>query len=161
MGDFLSDTILFVEDLKDSEIKFYLESHIIIENIIDITFIDDPSQIINKEDFCQILSVDLLNEDKNAVLSAIEEYEKLNYVLAAEPSYYYGVVEDSTPNDDLFSNQWGLNGVNGIDADLAWDFTVGDTSPSIKVGIFENNVQYGFYRRSATIAGQTINFWGW
>ena len=27
--------------------------------------------------------------------------------------------------------------------------------------IFENNVQYGFYRRSATIAGQTINFWGW
>ena len=27
--------------------------------------------------------------------------------------------------------------------------------------IFENNVQYGFYRRSATIAGQTINYWGW
>lgn len=27
--------------------------------------------------------------------------------------------------------------------------------------LFDNNVQYGFYRRSATIAGQTIHFWGW
>ena len=141
IDDFLTDTILFIEYLNVDEILCNLENYIIIENIIDLTFIDNPNQIVNSDDFCQILSVDLLNEDKKSVLAAINEYEKLDYILAAEPSYNYDVVEFSTPDDELFPEQWGLNGINGIDADLAWNFTTGAVNPPVKVGIFEKNVQ--------------------
>lgn len=141
--DFLLDNILYIEDLNAEEIDYHLEHNdIIIESINDITFINNPSQIVNKDDFCQILSVDLLNEDKSDVLRAIKVFEKLNYVEAAEPSYYYDVVDQSTPDDDLFLDQWGLNGLDGIDAELAWDFTTGYLNPIIKVGIFEKNIQF-------------------
>lgn len=139
--DFLSENILYVDNLSENEKLKFLETKIIIENIRDITFIENPAQITNRDNFCQILCVDLLNENKSDVLFAIDEFKKLEFVLAAEPSYNYEVVYDSIPNDALFSQQWGLNGTYGIDVESAWKFTNGYTNPPIKVGIFEKNVQ--------------------
>ena len=68
--------------------------------------------------------------------------KNLNFVEAAEPSYYYDVINDSTPDDNFFYDQWGLNGSYGIDADLAWNFTNGYLNPTIKIGIFERNIQF-------------------
>ena len=141
--DFLINNILYIEDLTDEEIQFHLANNdIIIENIEDITYINEPDRIVNRDDFCQIILIDLLNENKEVVLIAINELENLNFVEAAEPSYYYDVINDSTPDDNLFYNQWGLNDSYGIDADLAWDFTNGYLNPIIKVGIFERNIQF-------------------
>lgn len=82
----------------------------------------------------------MLNENKSDVLFAIEEFKKLEFVLAAEPSYNYEVVYDSTPNDALFSQQWGLNETYGIDVESAWKFTNGYTNPIIKIGIYESHL---------------------
>lgn len=141
--DFLINNILYIEDLTDEEIQFHLANNdIIIENIEDITYINKPDRIVNRDDFCQIISIDLLNENKEVVLIAINELKNLNFVEAAEPSYYYDVINDSTPDDNFFYDQWGLNGSYGIDADLAWNFTNGYLNPTIKIGIFERNIQF-------------------
>ena len=113
-----------------------------IDRIEDLTYIKDPSKITDRENFRQIIAVYLENESKQDVLDVIEEYQKLDYVLAAEPSYNYETVSNSIPNDSFYSRQWGLDTTSsGIRARYAWDFSNGETSPRIKVGIFENNVQ--------------------
>ena len=113
-----------------------------IARIEDITYINDPSKIIDRENFQQIIAVYLENESKQDVLDVIEEYQKLDYVLAAEPSYNYETVSNSVPNDPLYYQQWGLQETSsGIRVSDAWDFSNGETSPRIKVGMFENNVQ--------------------
>lgn len=112
-----------------------------ISKIEDLTYINDPSKIIDRENFQQIIAVYLKNESKQDVLDVIKEYQKLDYVLAAEPSYNYETVSNSIPNDTLYAQQWGLNTTGGISVGAAWQFSNGETSPRIKVGIFEHNVQ--------------------
>ena len=75
------------------------------------------------------------------MLRAIEELEQLDHVLAAEPDYNFEVTEDWAPDDTRYTDQWGLRGANGIQAEGAWDITRGEATPRIKVGIFEHNIQ--------------------
>ena len=84
IDDFKTNNIIDSSELCDD---FNIESSnkIIIENIRDLTYINDPSRIINKDEFCQVLSISLKSSSKQTVLDAIKELEKLDFVLAAEP----------------------------------------------------------------------------
>ncbi|MCL2065830.1 MAG: S8 family serine peptidase, partial [Candidatus Cloacimonetes bacterium] len=115
----------------------------VVESIEDLMYITDPSKIINRETFTQILLFELREKCKENVLQVIEDLEKLDIVLAAEPYYNFDAEDLSTPNDLMFNQQWGLRGVNGIQAENAWDLVnnFGTTNPRIKVGIFERGIQ--------------------
>ncbi|MCL2675121.1 MAG: leucine-rich repeat protein [Firmicutes bacterium] len=83
----------------------------------------------------QILTLELKVKGKEKVLEAANELSKLDIVLLAQPSYIYGVKECWTPNDPRYGEQWGLNGINGIQAEAAWDITKGNAN--VLVGVME------------------------
>lgn len=139
INDFLCNNFLYIEDIDIDNVSYILEKYIVIETISDFSYMDNLSLITDVENFCQILCVDLLNENKNFVLKAISEFKKLPYVMAAEPFYIYNIVNDSIPNDILFEEQWGLQ---DIDMNSSWNFSYGKTNPLIKVGIFEASAQF-------------------
>jgi thermitase len=68
-----------------------------------------------------------------------EDYEKLAEVEYAEPNYLYTV--SLTPNDPLFSRQYGLQrSPGGVDAVGAWDTETGDSR--ILIGLIDTGVDY-------------------
>ena len=81
------------------------------------------------------------------ISDAIAELRKQPFVEYAEPNYIYRTCV-TTPNDQYFSNQWGLNntGQTGgledadIDATEAWDIQTGDGS--IVIGVIDSGVDY-------------------
>lgn len=93
--------------------------------------------------FKQILSVQLQEESKQAVIEAIPLFEQLEGVESAEPvrtlqgSAAVAASSAQTPNDPYYDEQWGLAG-NGIDAEGAWERTKG--SASIRVGVIDSGV---------------------
>ena len=121
-----------------------------IESIKDLTYMTNPSKIVNREGFVQILSIELKENCKGNVLKAIEELEKLDMVLAAEPDYNIIAEDDlwlpssNQPNDTHFSQQWGLGAAPGaqiVGAGGAWSISTEQSDPRVKVGIFETGVQ--------------------
>lgn len=104
--------------------------------ITDLFHMNNSMNISNTDGLFQILSIELPVRGKDKVLEAIAELEKSEIVYAAEPDYNYAFVTNWTPNDTDFSiNQWGLNGLSGIDAEAAWDITRGNAN--VRVGIME------------------------
>ena len=85
-----------------------------------------------------MFTLELASHDKEKVLSAIAELQKLEMVLVAEPSYLYEVQADWAPKDPSYNEQWGLYDSYGIQAEQAWDITRGSTD--IKVGIMEGGI---------------------
>ncbi len=81
---------------------------ITIKSIEDLTYFSNLSILKKNFTFNQILSIELQEHNKQNVLDAIKELEKLDFVLAAEPSYNYGIEDDGyVPNDPYFAKQWG------------------------------------------------------
>lgn len=62
------------------------------------------------------------------------EFEKLSFVLFAQPKYIYKI--DLQYNDPIFNQQWGLTRVN---SNLAHDYSTGD--PSVVIAIVDTGVQ--------------------
>ncbi|MCL2675352.1 MAG: leucine-rich repeat protein [Firmicutes bacterium] len=129
---------------------------VVLKSVEDLTYITNPSAIIDRANFSQILAVTLRDNSKAGVLKAIEEIEKLDMVLAAEPAYNYVAVDNSeiwTPDDELFSQQWALGGENtcGIRAEQAWAITRGTAEPRIRVGLFEDGIQREIIQQGNTI----------
>ncbi|OFC70238.1 S8 family serine peptidase [Alteromonas confluentis] len=87
-----------------------------------------------------------LNIGNMGVKKAIETLKKHPAVLVAEPNYR--VKADFTPNDEFFSELWGLSnsgsdgGVAGADisAEEAWDITTG--SSDVVIGVIDTGVDY-------------------
>lgn len=127
---------MIISDNQDDEITNC--ECVILESLEDLTYIDDPSKMEDTSTFSQIFSLTITNKSKENVLKAINYLSNLYFVQCAEPSYIYETVDLWTPNDVRYSNQWGLN---HIDISNAWNFSIGNTNPRIKVGIFENNIQ--------------------
>ena len=120
----------------------------IIESVRDLTYVANPSMVKNRNNFAQILSIELRENSKENVLRAIKELEQLDHVLAAEPDYNI-VAEDlwepttNQPDDTRFSEQWGLGAAPGaqiVGANGAWSISTGQASPRIRVGIFETGL---------------------
>jgi len=143
--DFADDCVIVTLKSQYSDVNksqsFRIPENIPIESIEDLTYITNPAVITDREAFSQIFSITLRDRSKENVLRAIVELERLDHVLAAEPFYNFVAVDEWTPNDPLYNQQWGLRGVNGIQAELAWDITRGETNPRLIVGIFEDSMQ--------------------
>jgi len=74
----------------------------------------------------------------NDPFSLANELSKLPEVQYAEPWFIYPVAQDlTTPNDSLFSSQWGLE---KIGAQAAWSISQGDTS--VVIGIVDSGVEW-------------------
>ena len=135
LEDFVIENLI-ISNNPDDEISN--SECVFLESLEDLTYIDEPSKIKNTSTFSQIFSLIIKNKSKENVLKAINYLSNLYFVQCAEPSYIYETVESWTPDDTMYLNQWGLNHI-GISN--AWNFSIGNTTSRIKVGIFEKNIQ--------------------
>jgi hypothetical protein len=79
--DFKDDRVIVTLKRRYSEVnqkadvqKFRTSEHsLAIDSVEDLTYISDPSKIINKAEFAQIFSITLREHSKESVLRAIEE----------------------------------------------------------------------------------------
>lgn len=146
IDDFEISNLITLETMNNLGLSYDdVSGKIIIKNIKDLTYVDDPTIISNPDEYRQILSFELLNDSKEDVLNIINELETLDYVIAAEPIYNFSVdfEDDWLPlNDTNYDKQWGLHGTNGIQVEDAWNLVGnGNTFPKIRVGIFEGGIQ--------------------
>ncbi|MCL2488070.1 MAG: S8 family serine peptidase [Oscillospiraceae bacterium] len=99
---------------------------------------EEAEDLLNYEDFRQILEIKLDNPGKENVLMAVRELEKLDYIESAGPSYYR-YPQSTTPNDPMYGQQqWALNSSAYLNMPAAWDITTGSTA--VKVGVMEAGV---------------------
>ena len=147
--DFNDDEIIIVLDCEHSgtELKnsYYNFDEVVAElgNIdnIDINSIEELFETEDNETvsstYRRMLSLKLETSGKNNIIEAIEQLNKLDMVLSAEPQYNYSAVDSWMPEDTYYSQQWGLNGAYGINAEAAWDISKGS---GVKVGLFERGI---------------------
>lgn len=108
-------------------------------SIDDLTYMpmnsNDQEKYLQEIDFHQILRLRLEESSLNSVLTAIEELEKCDSVLLAEPDF---CVENCStiPNDPYVpSNYYGFSNPEFYDA---WDIETG--SSNVKVGIIDSGI---------------------
>ena len=110
-----------------------------ITSIDDLTYMpmteDEQNEYLEQVDFHQILKFNLEEQTPECVLTAIEELEKCEPVLSAEPDFYFE--EFSTvPNDPyIYSSYYGYYNTKFFDA---WDIETG--SSNVKVGIIDTGI---------------------
>lgn len=145
-NDFETDKIITLNTIMELNIPFEdYSDKIVINDIYDLTYLDNPNMISNPDEYRQIFLIELMNGNKEDVITVIEELETKEYIIAAEPQYMFSIDyedEELYLNDAEYGRQWGLNGVNGIQIENAWSL-IGDGSVDqrIRVGIFESGVQ--------------------
>ena len=102
---------------------------------------DSKDELSIDEDENAIIRLTLSTKSKTNVLAIAKRIQEWDKVLVAEPQYIYEAVFDWIPSDAYYSEQWGLNGSYGINAESAWNLTTGNTA--IKIGLFESGAQMG------------------
>ena len=111
------------------------------EYVKDLTVIelDDKGELpelLDAENFHQILLIKLPRDSKENILNVIHQLEKIGGIKYAGPNFF--LYPDTTPNDPGFGSQWGLGPAPGIQAPAAWDITTG--SSSVRVGIIDTGI---------------------
>lgn len=110
-----------------------------ITSIDDLTYMpmteDEQKEYLEQVNFHQILKFNLDEQSPECVLTAIEELEKCDSVLSAEPDFY--LEEFSTvPNDPgVPTNYYGFSKPKFYNA---WDIETG--SSNVKVGIIDTGI---------------------
>ena len=132
--------VMVVMDKYISEInKTYEENFfgdIEIERIQDLTYISgdiNEKQYLNLESFRQILKIDLPQDSKESVLSAVEVLENIDGILWAGPNYYQSV--SGQVSDEYADLQWAIE---DLDLERAWDITTGVRT--VKVGVIDSGI---------------------
>ena len=136
LEDFVSEKLI-INANQFEEINLNSE-YVILESLEDLTHIDNSNAIKDIDKFSQIFSLKIKNKSKENVLKAIKYLSALDFVQCAEPSYIYETVDLWTPDDSIYSSQWGLNYIDIVNA---WNFSIGNLNSRIKVGIFERNLE--------------------
>ena len=142
-NEFDDDSVIVVMDKYTSGInKQYPKAFfgdIGIKSIKDLTKITgkvEDKKYLDTENFRQILQIQLLEKSKENVLSVIKKLEKIDGVLSVAPNNYQSLT--LVAEDEYYEDLWGLNSVQGIQADLAWNITTG--SSEVKVGIIDSGI---------------------
>ena len=150
--EFEDDCVIVVLDKKigginkNHSLNFFKSNNF--KEIIDLTkVIGDISKknYLNKDNYLQVLKIRLKNKSKQNVIKAINLLEKIPGVLRAEPNYISkATVSEANQNDPpaingtRYEDQWGINGVCGSGANLAWRITRG--RQEVKVGIMDTGI---------------------
>ena len=87
------------------------------------------------ESFRSILYIELADKGKEKVLAAIKRLESNEDFLYVGPDYRVGMC--ATPNDEKYSEQWGLPKIH---APVAWD-TRTTVATSVHVGVVDTGIQ--------------------
>ena len=140
--NFDDSTVIVVLDKNISEVNkihdFDFFEGVSISKIEDLTETTDVSTI-NEINFEQILLLYLSEPSKENAISAIEKLylvDGIKYAGANTIEEY-----DMVPNDILYTNMIEENGqwaLDSIDAENAWDFTIG--SRNIRVGVMDTGI---------------------
>ena len=139
--NFAYDSVLVVLDRNISGInKVHAKEFfggVEISSIEDLTYTQNPQNV--KEDFCQILKLNLIESSRDSVINAIKTISQIQGVKSVEPNY----MVETTSVDEKYntgnSYLWGLFNSNyGINIEQAWGFTTG--SRDIRVGIIDSGV---------------------
>ncbi len=111
-----------------------------VKEIKDLSKVDNPNKILDKDEYMQILELTLSQPGKQNVLDAISLLEQIYCVHAAEPVYIFENVPFSISSvDDYYSDQWALHDTYGINIEPLWDI-LEETMNPIQVGVFERYV---------------------
>lgn len=142
--DFADDSIIVIMDKNSSEVN---KSHNLSvarntqTKITDLTHIDgsvDRKKYFNKDEFHQILKIELSEHSKENVLQEIHKYENMEGVLWVGPNYYDEPMElPIASNGTRYPELWGLLD-SGIQAQQAWSMTNG--SKDVRVGVIDTGV---------------------
>ncbi len=108
--------------------------------IIDLTFVNDVTTILDIDNFEQILKIKLVNPGKENVINMINELSLIKGIKYAGPNRYLQVQQH--PNDPLYTSsisdlkgQWAHE---NIDSESAWDFSTGNSD--IRIGVIDSGV---------------------
>jgi len=104
-----------------------------IKDLTELT-VDIEEALIDEENFRQILQIKLPENNKDNVLSVIQQLERIEGIKYAGPNYVY-YPGATIPNDTYYLSQWGLVNIKAADA---WDITQG--SSTVKVGIIDTGI---------------------
>ena len=171
--DFEDSCVMIVITQKQSEVnkshngKFRLVSNIeSIEDLTSLTGNIDDKEYLDRENFHQILKINLANKSKQNVLNMIRKIEDFSGVLWAGPSKYASMDETDITAEDTngissnfntqaevystfdfppaaygsrFKQQWGLDGDFGINATRTW-LKHNQGSKSVKVGVIDTGI---------------------
>ena len=147
--DFDDDEITIILDCKHSGTELKNSVYNFDEVVAELGKIDNIDINSIEELFCteenenvsttyrRMLSLKIKTPGKLNVIATIEQLNKLDMVLSAEPQYNYTCAKEWVPSDTDYSKQWGLNGEYGINAETAWDISKGS---GVKVGLFETGI---------------------
>lgn len=145
--DFDDDSVIVVMDKITSEVnKVYALDYfggIDIESIDDLTYIEGEvcgDEKLNMENFHQILQLNLPYSSKQNVIDTITKLENVDGIFMVEPNYYVEPVAlPVATGGDRYHSLWGLNGLNGIEVEEAWNFSTGNKE-SIRVGVLDTGI---------------------
>lgn len=145
--DFEDDSFLVLIKHDNSIINDKYEiaefGHDNIKEITDLTEITgdvNDKTLLNREEFRQILKLELKVPGKDKVIEAIEAIEKLDFVECATPNYIMTVNSSDNnievqSNDSYVSNQYALNKMM---VPNAWNFNTG--SSNVIVGVLDTGI---------------------
>ena len=141
-NDFQTEMLIYVES-ENYDQSLY-NQNICFKGIYDLMYFKKGISSLEVDNFRQIVLMELHKNSKEEVLIAIEELEKLEFVLAAEPYYNYIAFDNDSLycNDTDYNLQWGLRYSHGIQIEDAWSLVGNGTlNNRICVGIFEDGIQ--------------------
>ena len=113
---------------------------------------NEKTKILKKHGLDRIYLLKLQkNTDVNEMVGKYNQNQDVEY---AEPNYKV-YVDATIPNDDYFSQLWGMHNTNDadIDAPEAWDITTG--SDAIVVAVIDSGVDYNHMDLAANIWNNT------
>lgn len=95
--DFNDTTVLVVMDKNYSSWRFYASDFIGVNiaavRSLSVLRLMSESALVNRENYHDILAIEIGNPGKQNVVNAIRELEKLDFVMSAGPDYMYAIVE--------------------------------------------------------------------
>ena len=112
-----------------------------IKDLTHITGDVEKNDLLDKENFHQILKIELKEKSKENAIKAIKQLEKIDGILWAGPNSYDSPYAQPTiiANGDRYPAQWGLHDTYGIKAEQAWDITTGIRS-NVRVGVIDSGI---------------------
>lgn len=136
ISDFAAAGIILESEItEDTD----LSGKIVITSVVDNTYTEKP-ELYNPDTFVQELCFFLAENSKDNVLELVDRMQRLEEVEYAQPEYIY-TIKDLTVSDGLYNEQWGLTD-GGINISKAWELIGdGETTPTIRIGIFESGIQ--------------------